>query len=74
MQVLEDCLQSFKEGDINGLFQGITGFLGAQAPQDFEAFISMITGQVFTKSNIGEGLSKLSQNPGSVNQLRQIIK
>jgi hypothetical protein len=62
-------LTSFKEGDINGLFQGITGFLGAQAPQDFEAFISMITGQVFTRSNIGEGLSQLSQNPGSVNQL-----
>ena len=62
-------LTSFKEGDINGLFQGITGFLGAQAPQDFEAFISMITGQVFTRSNIGEGLSRLSQDAGSVNGL-----
>ena len=62
-------LTSFKEGDVNGLFQGITGFLGAQAPQDFEAFISMITGQVFTKSSIGEGLSKLSQASGSVNSL-----
>jgi hypothetical protein len=62
-------LTSFKEGDINGLFQGITGFLGAQAPQDFEAFISMITGQVFTRSSIGEGLSQLSQDPASLNGL-----
>ena len=62
-------LTAFKSGDINGLFQGITGFLGAQAPQDFEAFISMITGQVFTRSSIGEGLSQLSQDRGSVNGL-----
>lgn len=62
-------LTAFKEGDINSLFQGISGFLGAQAPQDFEAFISMITGQVFTRSSIGEGLSQLSQNSDSVNDL-----
>lgn len=62
-------LTAFKSGDVNGLFQGITGFLGAQAPQDFEAFISMITGQVFTRSSIGEGLSQLSQDSNSVNGL-----
>lgn len=62
-------LTAFKEGDINSLFQGISGFLGAQAPQDFEAFISMITGQVFTRSSIGEGLSRLSQDSSSINDL-----
>jgi hypothetical protein len=60
-------LQAFKSNDVNALFQGITGFLGAQAPQDFEAFLSMITGQVMQRSNIGEGLSVLSQSAGSVN-------
>ena len=60
-------LTAFKEGDFNKLFQGITGFLGAQAPQDFEAFLSMITGQVMTKSPIGEGLARIAQDPASLN-------
>lgn len=60
-------LTAFKSGDVNALFQGITGFLGAQAPQDFEAFLSMITGQVFTRSSIGEGLSRIAQEAGSIN-------
>ena len=62
-------LTSFKTGDINGLYQGITGFLGAQAPQDFEAFLSMITGQVMRKSQIGDGLAKIAQEAGSANSI-----
>lgn len=62
-------LTAFKSGDVNALFQGITGFLGAQAPQDFEAFLSMVTGQVMTKSSIGEGLSRIAQEAGSVSGL-----
>lgn len=62
-------LTSFKTGDINGLFQGISGFLGAQAPQDFEAFLSMITGQIMQKSQIGEGLSKIVQSSESLNSI-----
>ena len=60
-------LTSFKSGDINGLFQNISGFLGAQAPQNFEAFLSMITGQIMSRSDIGGGLSSLSQNESSLN-------
>jgi hypothetical protein len=62
-------LTSFQNGDIDGLFQGISGFLGAQAPQDFEAFLSMITGQVMQRSQIGEGLSRISQQDGSINAI-----
>lgn len=60
-------LTSFKSGDINGLFQSISGFLGAQAPQNFEAFLSMITGHIMTKSGIGEGLASIAQDEGSLN-------
>ena len=66
---LGGALTSFKEGNIQGLFQNISGFLGAQAPQNFEGFLSMITGQVLTKSNIGSNLSRIAQDPSSVNQL-----
>jgi hypothetical protein len=62
-------LTSFKSGDINGLFQNISGFLGAQAPQNFEAFLSMITGNIMTKSGIGEGLAKIAQDQGSLNSI-----
>jgi hypothetical protein len=60
-------LQAFQSGDANALFQGITGFLGGEAPQDFEAFLSMITGQVLQRSQIGEGLSRIAQDTGSLN-------
>lgn len=60
-------LQAFQSGDVNALFQGITGFLGGEAPQDFEAFLSMITGQVLQRSQIGEGLSRIAQDTGSLN-------
>ena len=60
-------LTAFKNGDVNALFQGISGFLGAQAPQNFEAFVSMITGQVFTRSNIGDSLTSRAQDPDSLN-------
>jgi hypothetical protein len=62
-------LTNFKDGNVQGLFEGISGFLGAQAPQNFESFLSMITGQVLTKSNIGENLAKIAQNPDSLNNL-----
>ena len=62
-------LQNFKSGNIQGLFEGISGFLGAQAPQNFEGFLSMITGQVLTKSPIGETLAKIAQDPASLNNL-----
>jgi uncharacterized membrane protein YeaQ/YmgE (transglycosylase-associated protein family) len=62
-------LTNFKSGDINGLFQNISGFLGAQAPQNFEAFLSMITGNIMTKSGIGEGLARIAQNEGSLNSI-----
>ena len=62
-------LANFKSGNIQGLFENISGFLGAQAPQNFEAFLSMITGQVLTKSSIGEKLSSVAQDPSSVNNL-----
>lgn len=62
-------LTSFKSGDVNGLFQGITGFLGAQAPQNFESFLSMITGLVMQKTQIGEGLAKIAQSVGSINDI-----
>lgn len=62
-------LTSFQSGDINGLFQGISGILGAQAPQDFEAFLSMITGQIMQRSQIGEGLSRISQEADSINSI-----
>lgn len=60
-------LTSFKSGDINSLFQNISGFLGAQAPQNFEAFLSMITGQIMSRSDIGNGLSSISQDENSLN-------
>ena len=62
-------LSNFKSGNIQGLFENISGFLGAQAPQNFEAFLSMITGQVLTKSSIGEKLSSIAQDPASLNNL-----
>lgn len=62
-------LSNFKSGNIQGLFENISGFLGAQAPQNFEAFLSMITGQVLTKSSIGERLSSIAQDPASLNNL-----
>lgn len=62
-------LSNFKSGNIQGLFENISGFLGAQAPQNFEAFLSMITGQVLTKSSIGERLSSIAQDPTSLNNL-----
>ena len=62
-------LQNFKTGNVQGLFEGISGFLGAQAPQNFEGFLSMITGQVLTKSPIGETLAKIAQDPSSLNNL-----
>jgi hypothetical protein len=62
-------LSNFKSGNIQGLFENISGFLGAQAPQNFEAFLSMITGQVLTKSSIGEQLSSIAQDPASLNNL-----
>lgn len=62
-------LTSFKSGDVNGLFQGITGFLGAQAPQNFESFLSMITGLVMQKTPIGEGLASIAQSAGSLNSI-----
>ena len=62
-------LTNFKSGNVQGLFEGISGFLGAQAPQNFEGFLSMITGQVLTKSSIGETLAKIAQDPGSLNNL-----
>lgn len=64
-------LTNFKSGNIQGLFQSISGALGAQAPQNFEAFLSMITGQVLTKSNIGENISRIAQDPNSVNLVGQ---
>ena len=64
-------LTNFKSGDVQGLFEGISGFLGAQAPQNFEGFLSMITGQVLTKSSIGENLARIAQDPGSLNNLGQ---
>jgi hypothetical protein len=54
---------------VQGLFENISGFLGAQAPQNFEAFLSMITGQILTKSSIGEQLSSIAQDPTSLNNL-----
>ena len=54
---------------MQGLFEGVSGFLGAQAPQNFESFLSMITGQVLTKSSIGETLAKIAQDPSSLNNL-----
>lgn len=68
-QGLGGLLTQFKSGDINGLFQNISGFLGAQAPQNFEAFLSMITGQVLTKSNIGQNLARIAQSEGSANSI-----
>jgi len=62
-------LTNFKSGNVQGLFEGISGFLGAQAPQNFESFLSMITGQVLTKSSIGETLAKIAQDPSSLNNL-----
>ena len=62
-------LTNFKDGNTQGLFEGISGFLGAQAPQNFESFLSMITGQVLTKSSIGENLARIAQDPGSLNNL-----
>ena len=62
-------LSNFKSGNMQGLFENISGFLGAQAPQNFEAFLSMITGQVLTKSSIGEKLSSIAQDPASLNNL-----
>ena len=62
-------LSNFKTGNVQGLFEGISGFLGAQAPQNFEGFLSMITGQVLTKSSIGETLAKIAQDPASLNNL-----
>ncbi len=62
-------LSNFKSGNVQGLFESISGFLGAQAPQGFEAFLSMITGQVLTKSPIGDNLSKIALDSGNVNQI-----
>ena len=62
-------LTNFKSGNVQGLFEGISGFLGAQAPQNFEGFLSMVTGQVLTKSSIGESLAKIAQDPASLNNL-----
>lgn len=64
---LNGVLNAFRTGDINSVFQTVTGFLGAQAPQDFDAFLSSVTGLVFSKSSIGEGLIKIAQDQGSVN-------
>ncbi len=62
-------LANFKSGNVQGLFENISGFLGAQAPQNFEAFLSMITGQVLTKSSNGQQLSSIAQDPSSLNNL-----
>lgn len=62
-------LQNFKSGNVQGLFESISGFLGAQAPQNFEGFLSMITGQILTKSPIGQQLSQIAQDPGSLNTI-----
>jgi len=62
-------LTNFKNGNTQGLFSSISGFLGAQAPQNFEGFLSMVTGQVLTKSSIGQNLAKIAQTPESVNFL-----
>jgi len=62
-------LANFKTGNVQGLFESISGFLGSQAPQNFESFLSMITGQILTKSSIGEQLSSTAQDPGSLNPI-----
>jgi len=64
---LNGVLNAFRSGDINSVFQSITGFLGAQAPQDFDAFLSSVTGLIFSKSSISDGLIKIAQDAGSVN-------
>lgn len=64
---LNGVLNAFRSGDINSVFQSVTGFLGAQAPQDFDAFLSSVTGLIFSKSSIGEGLTRIAQDSGSVN-------
>lgn len=66
---INNVLTSFRSGDINQIYQSITGFLGAQAPQDFEAFLSTITGLIMSRSSIGEGLSRISQDISSVNSI-----
>ena len=66
---LTGVLGAFRSGDINSVFQSITGFLGAQAPQDFDAFLSSVTGMIFNKSSIGEGLTRIAQNPSTVNAI-----
>ena len=62
-------LGNFKSGNTQGLFEAVSGFLGAQAPQNFESFLSMVTGQVLTKSNIGQNLARIAQNPAALNNL-----
>lgn len=62
-------LTNFKNGNKQGLFEGINGVLGSQAPQNFESFLSMITGQVMTKSSIGENLSSIAQSSDSLNDI-----
>lgn len=66
---VNNLLTSFQSGDVNQIYQSITGFLGAQAPQNFEAFLSSITGLVMSKSSIGEGLSRISQDIASLNSV-----
>jgi len=62
-------LNAFKSGDINAIYQSITGFLGVEAPQSFEGFLSSVVGMVMNRSSMGENLSIISQDEGSVNDL-----
>lgn len=62
-------LNAFKSGDVNAIYQSITGFLGVEAPQNFEGFLSSVVGMVMNKSSMGENLSIISQDSGSVNAL-----
>lgn len=62
-------LNAFKSGDVNAIYQSITGFLGVEAPQNFESFLSSVVGMVMNKSSMGENLSVISQDTGSVNDV-----
>lgn len=62
-------LNAFKSGDINAIYQSITGFLGVDAPQNFEAFLSSVVGLVMEKSSMAENLSIVSQEATSVNDV-----
>jgi hypothetical protein len=59
-------LGALKNNNANQVFGAITGFLGAQAPQGLDKFLSAVTGLIMTKNPITEKLSNFVQN-GNLN-------